>query len=517
MADFNFPGIDLSDPFLPPPASGSIPVSIYTGTPFESISISKSKSKHTTPKLSIQPSHDYGTFTYPLTPTDELPSSNPNPNRISSATRHRDFSSDSHSPPSLSYSRSSSISSSSETSRSSSSSTSTSNLDIVSLSHRSSKNTTTWRPLTSFPHFASLPLEIQKIIWRHTLPGPQIIEIHHHSHNHTPLPLPPTLHTTQLSRHLTLTHLTPLTLFHPYYLPAPPPSSNHLSHLSHPTYIDLSHTTIYISPLTIYPDLGLHMLYTRNLHLIRYLAISFEVWCVLILDNHFVTAMLEMEMEGLVDVEVVFERGVDYSFSDTTSSDLLCDSNVSPSRLQSQTHSNSKNTSNPKPNLSFTTPTPTETQHLQTLFSRSYTRIWRWGYISGWEKILSKICFRWIDEDPEIETDAEIGDAEVEVKIGESESEGGLESLLHSVDDVMMEYRHGYRDGYKNISSKQGRYGNVTSGHGRYGYGYRDADAEQEQVVEYEYSESEYSVDIDDECFSVSVSDVEMEGLGITY
>lgn len=391
MADFNFPGVDLSDPFLPPSSS----ISIYS--PF----------KNNTPELAMKPLHDYGTFTYPLTPEDELP------RPLSLPLRSRNICL--NSTPSLSFSRSSSISSKT------SSSSCTPDISSNRLSN------TKWEPLTSFPYFTSLPLEIQRTIWRHTLPGPQIIEIYQYApstsqssscipsskqqeQEQEPLPIlkthtssfPIALHINHLSRRLTLTHLSPLSFAQPYYLPSNPY-----------VYINYHTDTIYLTSRTLYPDLGNHILYSRNLHKILYLALDFEVWSTLLGDNHFVNALLEME--GLVRIDIIFERDLS-SFSSphhTHSNDIYNNDNDT-STITSKPLSESINRKpNPHPHpqnphhhhhhpqtkFLFLAPTKQETKTLENIFEKESEKIWLWGHVSGWEDIRGKLRFKFKQQD----------------------------------------------------------------------------------------------------------------------
>ncbi|CAD6441502.1 19e65444-75cf-476d-90f0-2e75eb43adbd-CDS [Sclerotinia trifoliorum] len=364
MADFDFPGIDLSDPFLPP--SGSI--SIYS--PF----------KYNTPKPAVKPTHDYGTFTYPLTPEDEQP------RPLSLPLRPRDFSL--NSTPSLSFSRSSSTSSRA--------SFSSSTFDIP--SNRLSN--TKWKPLTSFPYFTSLPLEIQRTIWRRTLPGAQIIEIHQYAPStarsssyiqvtkqqaqeplpilKTHAPVPIALHINHLSRHLALSHLSPLSFAQPYYLPSNPYA-----------YINYIHDTIYLSTRTLYPDLGKHILYSRNLQMIRYLALEFRVWTTLLGDNHFVNALLEME--GLLRIDIIFERDLSLnSFESSSSSNNF--SNNDASSITSKPPEESTDETNPQ--TTFLEPTKQEQRDIEEIFSKESEKTWLWGRISGWEDVREKLRFK---------------------------------------------------------------------------------------------------------------------------
>ena len=485
MADFNFPGVDLSDPFLPSPGS----ISVYS--PFE----------YSTPKAAVKPPHDYGTFTYPLTPVDERP------RPISLPLRSRNCSS--NAPPSLSFSRSSS------TSSKFSFSSSASNIDCNRLSN------TKWASPTSFPHFASLPLDIQRIIWRHTLPEPQIIEIHQHTkstprssssfststqQDEEPLPslttqnpLPIALHVNRLSRRLALSILTPLSFAQPYYLPSNPYA-----------YIDYARDTIFVSSHTLYPDLGNHVLYSRNLHKIQYLALEFEVWCELLGDNHFVNALLEME--GLVSIEIIFERQPgSLSCSDSSS-------NWESSILSRQLEESIMNwgIKHQAQDLRFTEPSRNEERNLEVIFERECEKKWLWGRVSGWEDVRGKLRFRWKEErsrsmmpsrfhrdlnDNENEAYtpppsrsrangnipirfSEINTETTYMGHGHEELNQGLESLINSVDDVIMDY------------------GYVAQGRARC-VGGEDTYVDQEDA----YSESEYS-----RCSASFEDDSDVEG-----
>ncbi|TGO52722.1 hypothetical protein BCON_0136g00170 [Botryotinia convoluta] len=487
MADFNFPGVDLSDPFLP--SHGAI--SVYS--PFE----------YSTPKVAVKPTHDYGTFTYPLTPVDERPSP------ISLPLRSRNCSS--NAPPSLSFSLSSS------TSSKISFSSSASNIDSNRLSN------TKWAPPTSFPHFVSLPLDIQRTIWRHTLPKPQIIEIHQYTKStprssssfstttqqdeetlpslttHSTLPI--ALHINRLSRRLALSILTPLSFAHPYYLPSNPYA-----------YINYVQDTISISSQTLYPNLGNHILYSRNLHKIRYLALEFEVWCELLGDNHFVNALLEME--GLVSIEIIFER---QPGSLPFCSDLS--SNNESSILSRQLEESIMNwgiTHQAQDTLRFTEPTRNEERNLKVIFERECEKKWLWGRVSGWEDVSGKLRFRWKEEESKrimrSRAHRDTNDNENESytplpsrsrakgnpPIGFSgissetaytgdeheELDQGLESLMNSVDDVIMDY------GY--VAQRRGRW---VDG--------KDTYADREDA----YSESNYS-----RCSASFEDDSDLEG-----
>ncbi|KAI9644010.1 hypothetical protein NHQ30_007362 [Ciborinia camelliae] len=461
MADFNFPGIDLSDPFVPNPGS----ISVYS--PFE----------HNTPKLAVRPLHDYGTFTYPLTPEDEWPNAIPLP------LRSRDSSL--NSPPSLSFSRSSS------TSSRKSFSSSTSNIMLNRFLNAKGE------PPTSFPHFTSLPLDIQRNIWRHTLPGPQIVEIYRQTlvkPQSTPssttnstqqtqaqetLPLlktyttlPIALHVHRLSRRLALSLLSPLSFAHPYYL------------LSNPyAYINYIHDTIFLSSHTLYSDLGNHILYSRNLHKIRYLALEFETWCELLGDNHFVNALLEME--GLVEIAVVFEVAATScpSISSPIYRSSFPSSMISTHREESIQHW--ENT------LKFLEPTEEEERELEDVFERECEKKWLWGRVRGWEDVKSKLRLKWKEGEsrsassiqrragaPQNEKGNE-GYARLRsgpaakgnIQIGYQEFHGGegsglktgfeqrLESLLNSVDDVIMDYGHiAHRRGGEEMEYSESEY-----------------------------------------------------------
>ncbi|KAF7893328.1 uncharacterized protein EAF02_000866 [Botrytis sinoallii] len=472
MADFNFPGVDLSDPFLPSPGS----ISVYS--PFE----------YSTPEAAVKPPHDYGTFIYPLTPVDERLSP------ISLPLRSRNCSS--NAPPSLSFSRSSS------TSSKVSFSSSASNINCNRLSN------TKWAPPTSFPHFVSLPLDIQRTIWRHTLPKPQVIEIHQYTkstprssssfststqQDEEPLPsltthslFPIALHINRLSRRLALSILTPLSFAQPYYLPSNPYD-----------YINYVQDTIFISSHTIYPDLGNHILYSRNLHMIRYLALEFEVWCELLGDNHFVNALLEME--GLVRIEIIFERqpgslSFCSDFSSNNESSIL-------SRELEESIMNWGITHQAQDTLRFAEPTRNEERNLKAIFERECEKKWLWGRVSGWEDVSGKLRFRWKEEEsksimrghahrysndenesytPLPSRSSARGNSPIGFSGISSETaytgdehevlDQGLESLMNSVDDVIMDY------------------GYVAQGRGRWVNG-RDTYADRDDA----YSESNYS------------------------
>ncbi|KAF5877947.1 uncharacterized protein Bfra_000112 [Botrytis fragariae] len=487
MADFNFPGVDLSDPFLPSPGS----VSVYS--PFE----------YSTPKVAVKPPHDYGTFTYPLTPIDERPGP------ILLPLRSRNCSS--NSPPSLSFSRSSS------TSSKFSFSSSASDIDCNRLSN------TKWASPTSFPHFASLPLDIQRTIWRHSLPKPQIIEIHQYTKS-TPRssssfstttkqdeetlpslttrnPLPIALHINRLSRRFALSILTPLSFAHPYFLPSNPYA-----------YINYVQDTIFISSHTLYPDLGNHILYSRNLHMIRYLALEFEVWCELLGDNHFVNALLEME--GLISIEIIFER---QPGSLSFCSDLS--SNNESSILSRQLEESIMNwgITHQVQDLRFVEPTRNEERNLKVIFERECEKKWLWGRVSGWEDVREKLSFRWKEEESKSMVQSRVYEetndnenksykplpsrlrakdnhptgffgisSEAAACMGDEHEEldQGLESLMNSVDDVIMDY------------------GYVAQGRGRWVDG-KDTYADQDDA----YSESNYS-----RCSASFEDDSDLEG-----
>ncbi|KAJ8069727.1 hypothetical protein OCU04_000151 [Sclerotinia nivalis] len=491
MADFNFPGIDLSDPFLPPPGS----ISIYS--PFE----------HSTPKLAVKPPHDYGTFTYPLTPGDEQP------RPISLPLRSRNFSL--NSAPSLSFSRSSSTSSKT--------SFSSSTFDIS--SNRLSD--TQWEPLTSFPYFTSLPLEIQRTIWRHTLPGPQIMEIYQYASStprssssipiteqqdqeplpilkvHTPFPI--ALHINHLSRRLALSHLTPLSFAQPYYLPSNPYA-----------YINYLHDTIYLTSRTLYPDLGNHILYSRNLHKIRYLALEFRVWSELLGDNHFVNALLEME--GLLRIDIIFERDL----SSLSSHSAFPNNDEVTSSIISKPHEGSiwnRGKSHQCQNtLEFLEPTGEEERKLEDIFERESEKIWLWGRVRGWEDVRGKLRYKWNEEEKNRKTknatqnrisnlnslkkneseffthpyseprysgyrsqDAQSEDWEISQR--QAGLEEGLESLIHSVDDMILDYEDGARGGAWCVD-------------GSFGQGL-DVDADVDVYGESEYSRCSEGLDED--------------------
>ncbi|KAF7894626.1 uncharacterized protein EAF01_010076 [Botrytis porri] len=486
MADFNFPGVDLSDPFLPSPGS----ISVYS--PFE----------YSPPKVAVKPPHDYGTFIYPLTPVDERPG------LISLPLRSRNCSS--NAPPSLSFSRSSSTSSR----FSSSSSASSINCDRLS--------NTKWAPPTSFPHFVSLPLDIQRTIWRHTLPESQIIEIHQYTkstprssssfstttqQDKEPLPsltthnsLPIALHINRLSRRLALSILTPLSFAHPYYLPSNPYA-----------YINYVQDTIFISSQMLYSDLGNHILYSRDLHMIRYLALQFEVWCELLGDNHFVNALLEME--GLVSIEIIFERR-----PGSISSCSSLSSNNESSMLSRQLEESMMNwgITHQAQDLSFVEPTRNEERNLKVIFERECEKKWLWGRVSGWEDVSGKLRLRWKEEESRsmmqsrihrdtndyenesytplpsrsrLKDNTSIGFTEINSAMTYTEGEcekldQGLESLMNSVDDVIMDY------------------GYVTQGQGRWAGG-KDTYADREDA----YSESNYS-----QCSESFEDDSDLEG-----
>ncbi|KAF7878915.1 hypothetical protein EAF04_000118 [Stromatinia cepivora] len=450
MADFNFPGIDLSDPFLPPPGS----ISVYS--PFE----------YSTPKVAVKPPHDYGTFTYPLTPEDEQP------HPISLPLRSRDFSL--NSAPSLSFSRSSSTSSKT--------SFSSSTFDIS--SNRLSE--TQWEPLTSFPYFTSLPLEIQRTIWRHTLPGPQIMEIYQcasstprstssipitKQQDEEPLPIlkvhTPSaiaLHINRLSRRLALSHLTPLSFAQPYYLPSNPYA-----------YINYLHDTIYLTSRTLYPDLGNHILYSRNLHKIHYLALEFEAWSELLGDNHFVNALLEME--ELLRIDIIFERDLSLLSSHSAFPNNDNASSIVSNPLE-ESKWNRGNSHQCQNTLKFLEPTAEEERELEDLFERESEKIWLWGRVGGWEDVRGKLRFKWKEEGrkrksknamqnhississlkkcenesfthlrPEYSGSRDSQAEDWETSQRQAGLEHGLESLIHSVDDVILDYEDVARGG----------------------------------------------------------------------
>ncbi|QSZ35366.1 hypothetical protein DSL72_008236 [Monilinia vaccinii-corymbosi] len=469
MADFDFPGVDLSDPFVPFAPS---PTSVSTYSPFEC----------STSTVAVKPAHDYSTFTHSTTPEHGRPSP------VSLALRSQDFSS--NHPPSLSFSRTSS------TSTNSSLSSPTSNLIPNRLS------STKWKPLTSFPHFTSLPLDIQRNIWRHTLPGPQIIEIYQYP-TRTPrlfsssstttatrqeqdilpllrtyIPLPIALHINRLSRRLALLHLTPLSFAHPYYLPSNPYA-----------YIDYTYDTIFLSFHTLYPDLGNNILYSRDLHKIRYLAVEFNVWCDLLEDNHFVNALFEME--ALVSIDIVFEKREISASSNTYRS--CSSSTVSTRPGDSIMHwGNARETTN---TLDFIQPTEEERIELEDLFQRECQNIWWWGRVSGWEDVMRKLRLMWKEGDSQaitaipipsrthrasgcftsgsgIRGSTKMGYEELRgLEVDDSASrrgfEDGLGSLMSRVDDVIMDYGYGYEYGVQG----GGEWDDVTCGCGGGGEG----------------------------------------------
>ncbi|KAM3077578.1 hypothetical protein ACMFMG_006914 [Clarireedia jacksonii] len=322
---------------------------------------------------------------------------------------------------------------------------------------------------TEFPHFTSLPLDIQRRIWKHTLPPPRIIELHHHDRAPIPcspqkqppaslsstLPLPVALRIYRLSRRVALTHYSALSLCHPYYLPALPYA-----------YIDYSRDTIYLSAATVYENLGTDILYSRNLHQIRVLALDFKVWVRLLGDNHFVNALLEME--GLEGLEVIFEREVLASISRRRGS---------ARRAITGEEENG--------GLHFSAVKNDEMSELEEVFERECEKCWLWGRVKGWEDVRAKLRFRWKDEggfidDEELEEDDVYGYRAVEtsnksvkglgIAMRKESVDLSVQSLLLSVDDVLEEY------GAMDSESADG------NGHG-----------------DWEYSESEYSVEEEEE------------------
>ncbi|PQE31072.1 hypothetical protein CJF32_00006137 [Rutstroemia sp. NJR-2017a WRK4] len=330
-------------------------------------------------------------------------------------------------------------------------------------------NTNTNPAPSTFPHFTSLPLDLQRRVWELTLPPPRIIELHHRQHTpsrtsnpetlppaslSSTLPLPLALRIHRLSRRVALAHYTALSLCHPYYLPALPY-----------TYIDYSQDTIYLSSSTVYENLGTDILYSRNLQQIRVLALDFKVWVGLLRDNHFVNALLEME--GLEGLEVVFERGVlGWRF----------DGGRRRSKMGG------------KGELRFGEVRGEEVDALEEVFERECEKCWLWGRVKGWEDVRRKLRFRWKEEggggvveeeEEEVQDDDDLyGYSGVEPKMEEVRGLVGMgagmrkesvdlsvQSLLLSVDDVLEEY------------------GAMA-----------DEEGERQAEVEFEYSESEYSV-----------------------
>lgn len=232
--------------------------------------------------------------------------------------------------------------------------------------------------------------------------------------------------------------------------------------------------------------------------MIRYLALELEVWCELLGDNHFVNALLEME--GLVSIEIIFER---QAGSLSFCSDLL--SNNESSTLSRQLEESILNwgiTHQAQDTLRFTEATRNEERNLKVIFERECEKKWLWGRVSGWEDVSGKLSFRWKEEesksimrsrayrdtnDNENEShtplpsrssargNLPIGFPEISSEIAytgdeHEELDQGLESLMNSVDDVMMDY------------------GYVAQGRGRWVNG-RDIYADREDA----YSESNYS------------------------
>ncbi|PQE12660.1 hypothetical protein CJF30_00002554 [Rutstroemia sp. NJR-2017a BBW] len=439
MAAYDFPGVDFSLPFYPAPHN----ISVHS--PFA----------YSSPKPYVEEtSHDYGTFSYPLTPDNIQPltrSSAPVEIR-SRKSAPRDYGLRRSAP---------------------------SNTRVTvyrplktGLVINTNTNTNTNTTPSTFPHFTSLPLDLQRRVWELTLPPPRIIELHHRQHTpstttnpetlppaslSSTLPLPLALRIHRLSRRVALAHYTALSLCHPYYLPALPY-----------TYIDYSQDTIYLSSSTVYENLGTDILYSRNLQQIRVLALDLKVWIGLLRDNHFVNALLEME--GLEGLEVVFERGV----------------------LGWRFDGGNRRRSNGggKGELRFGEVRGEEVDALEEVFERECEKCWLWGRVKGWEDVRRKLRFRWKEEggggvveeeEEEVQDDDDLyGYSGVEPKMEEVRGLVGMgagmrkesvdlsvQSLLLSVDDVLEEY---------------GAMAEV------------DTEVEERREVEFEYSESEYSV-----------------------
>ncbi|PQE03939.1 hypothetical protein CJF31_00003041 [Rutstroemia sp. NJR-2017a BVV2] len=495
MAAYDFPGIDFSLPFHPAPHN----ISVHS--PF----------KYSSPKPYLETSHDYGTFSYPLTPDSEVhPLRNPEFSPEAESFYHSSSSSSSTSRSSLCSSVSPLTPEPSKVNDARVLAPINTNIQSLTRSSApvdmrarnsgprdyglrrsapSNARVTVYRPLktglvintntntnpaaSTFPHFTSLPMDLQRRVWELTLPPPRIIELHHHDPPPTTnpatlppaslsstLPLPLALRIHRLSRRVALAHYTALSLCHPYYLPALPY-----------TYIDYSRDTIYLSSATVYESLGTDILYSRNLNQIHVLALDFKVWVGLLRDNHFVNALLEMEGLGEGGLVVVFERGVlGWRFEG--------------GRRMSRGRG--------KGELRFSEVRQEEMSAVEEVFERECEKCWLWGRVKGWEDVRAKLRFRWKEEggvvdEEEVQDDDDLyGYSGVEPRMEELKGLGlgmgtgmrkesvdlSVQSLLLSVDDVLEEY---------------GAMAQVDT----------EVDTEVEEVegdVEFEYSESEYSV-----------------------
>ncbi|CAG8981524.1 hypothetical protein HYALB_00003097 [Hymenoscyphus albidus] len=128
----------------------------------------------------------------------------------------------------------------------------------------------------SFPLFATLPSELRLKIWRHALPGPNVLPIRFSKalgRYMTPVPLSPLLSTTSESRAVFLSEYTNLILS-PVY-----PSS---------IYIDFEQDTLFFDSMECSPrgDLALDLARSPCREKIRKVAIHSQLWEVLRIFRH---------------------------------------------------------------------------------------------------------------------------------------------------------------------------------------------------------------------------------------
>lgn len=99
-----------------------------------------------------------------------------------------------------------------------------------------------------------------------------------------------------------------------------------------------------------------------------------------------------LEMEGLIEVGIIFERWELSSSSSSSSSFQNASSSFGSERLSlSRTNPNSNQT------FEFRSPTQEEGRKLEYIFERESEKKWLWGRVRGWEDVRGKLRFRWKD------------------------------------------------------------------------------------------------------------------------
>lgn len=166
-----------------------------------------------------------------------------------------------------------------------------------------------------------------------------------------------------------------------------------------------------------------------------------------------------LEMEGLMSIEIIFEKEKLFASSKRSSS------------IKSKSLGDSiekwRDANEGTKTHGFLDPTEEEEIGLEDIFERECEKNWLWGRVGGWEDIRGKLRFRWRDGDScsastisrrdhrRGETHARLragcgakGDTKIEYQelsdLGTPNSSRGglecLESLLSSVDDVILDY-----------------------------------------------------------------------------